>query len=158
MFFKRIFTRICERVSSFRGKGTCDLARGQRVQGYSHQPPEVNYLPCFKIDDLPCILHVFHVVCRVNNHSRNRVNSSLQVAGGWPTWFSTEREFFTDNLLVRIDFIIVMIGWTGLAPWEYDFPFPGSLTSTFLNECRIQNLPFHNNKVPLSGGVEGVFA
>ena len=34
-----------------------------------------------------------------------------------------KREFFIDNLLVR---------WTGLAPWEFEFPFPGSLTSTFL--------------------------
>jgi len=30
-----------------------------------------------------------------------------------------EREFFIDNLLVRIRFIIVMIWWTGLAPWEF---------------------------------------
>ena len=37
------------------------------------------------------------------------------------------REFFTDNLLVRVHFIIVMIRWTGLAPWEFEFPFPGSL-------------------------------
>ena len=37
-----------------------------------------------------------------------------------------------DNLLVRIHFIVVMIGWTGLAPWEFECPFPGSLTSTFL--------------------------
>ena len=36
------------------------------------------------------------------------------------------------NLLVRIHFIIVMIRWTGLAPWEFEFPFSGSLTSTFL--------------------------
>ena len=43
-----------------------------------------------------------------------------------------EREFFIDNLLVRIHFIIVMIRWTGLAPWELEFPFPGSLTFTFL--------------------------
>jgi len=28
--------------------------------------------------------------------------------------------------------IIVMIRWTGLAPWEFEFPFSGSLTSTFL--------------------------
>ena len=41
-----------------------------------------------------------------------------------------EREFFIDNLLVRIHFIIKMIRWTGLAPWEFEFPFPGSLTST----------------------------
>jgi len=25
-----------------------------------------------------------------------------------------------------------MIWWTGLAPWEFEFPFPGSLISTFL--------------------------
>ena len=45
---------------------------------------------------------------------------------------SAEREFFIGNLLVRIHFIIEMIRWTGLAPWEFEFPFPGSLTSTFL--------------------------
>jgi len=39
--------------------------------------------------------------------------------------------FFIDNLLVRNHFIIVMIRWTGLAPWEFELPFPGSLTSTF---------------------------
>jgi len=33
---------------------------------------------------------------------------------------------------VRIRFIIGMIRWTGLAPWDFAFPFPGSLTSTFL--------------------------
>jgi len=43
-----------------------------------------------------------------------------------------EREFFIDNLLARIHFIVVMIRWTGLAPWEFEFPFPGSLTSDFL--------------------------
>ena len=36
-----------------------------------------------------------------------------------------EREFFIGNLLVRIHFITVMIRWTGLAPWEFEFPFPG---------------------------------
>ena len=33
-------------------------------------------------------------------------------------------EFFIDNLLVRIHSIIVMIGWAGLAPWKFEFPFP----------------------------------
>ena len=42
-----------------------------------------------------------------------------------------ESEFFTLNLLVRIHFIIVMIRWTGLAPWEFEISFPGSITSTF---------------------------
>ena len=39
----------------------------------------------------------------------------------------TEREFVIDNLLVRVH----IMRWTGLAPWEFEFPFPGSLTSTF---------------------------
>ena len=34
-----------------------------------------------------------------------------------------ELEFFMDNLLVRIHFIIVMIRWTGLAPWEFSLPW-----------------------------------
>ena len=45
-----------------------------------------------------------------------------------------ERELFIDNLLVRIHFIIVMIRWTGLAPWEFEFLFPGSFTSTCLHK------------------------
>ena len=28
-------------------------------------------------------------------------------------------EFFIDNLLVRIHFIVEMLWWTGLAPWEH---------------------------------------
>ena len=55
----------------------------------------------------------------------------------------TEGDFFVNNLLVRIHSIIVMVRWTGLAPWELDFPFPGSLTSTFLwsaRECCITRL------------------
>jgi len=36
-----------------------------------------------------------------------------------------EREYFIDNLLVRIHFIIAMIRGTGIAPWEFEFPFPG---------------------------------
>ena len=54
-------------------------------------------------------------------------------AGGQQSKDGGEREFFIDNLLVRIHFIIEMIRWTGLAPWEIEFPFPGILTSTFLD-------------------------
>ena len=48
------------------------------------------------------------------------------------TGWTLERKSSIDNLLVRIHFIILMIWWTGLAPWEFAFPFSGSLTSTFL--------------------------
>ena len=40
------------------------------------------------------------------------------------------REFCIDNLLVRIH---RCCSWTGLAPWEFEFPFAGSLISTFLD-------------------------
>jgi len=43
-----------------------------------------------------------------------------------------DREFFIDNLPVQILYIIKMIEWTGLAPWDFEFPFPGSMISTFL--------------------------
>ena len=58
-----------------------------------------------------------------------------------------EREFFIDNLLVRVHLIIEMIWWNGLAPWEFESPFSGSLTSTFL--C---------SEVKLYRGVMGVLA
>ena len=38
-----------------------------------------------------------------------------------------ETQFFIDDLMVRIHFIFELIWWTGLAPWEFVFPFPGSL-------------------------------
>jgi len=47
------------------------------------------------------------------------------------------RDFFTDNLLVRVHFIVVKIRWNGLAPWEFEFPFPGSRTSTFPGEAEM---------------------
>ena len=43
-----------------------------------------------------------------------------------------EKEFFTDNLLVRVPLNIKMIRWTGLAPWEFEFSFPNGLIATFL--------------------------
>ena len=34
-----------------------------------------------------------------------------------------KKEFFIENLLVRIHLIIVIIRWTSYAPWEFEFPF-----------------------------------
>ena len=48
------------------------------------------------------------------------------------TVLTREREFFIANVLVRIHVIIVMIGCTGLAPWDSEFPFPCSLITAFL--------------------------
>ena len=56
--------------------------------------------------------------------------AARDVAGGRGVEVRLERQFFIDNPLVRVHFIIVMIRWTGLAPWEFEFPLPGSLTST----------------------------
>jgi len=66
--------------------------------------------------------------------------------------YREQREFFIDNLLVRIHFIIVMIRWTGLAPWEFEIPFSDSLTSTFLGQgtacpdIRVSNVTFASQK------------
>ena len=66
-----------------------------------------------------------------------------------------KREFFIDNLLVRIHFVNVMIRWTGLTPWEFEFPFPGSLTSTFLQVKEI-GAPRHKLVVQVTiGEVQG---
>ena len=43
-----------------------------------------------------------------------------------------KKKFFVDNQLVRIHFIIEMTCWTGVAPWDFEFPFSGSPISTFL--------------------------
>jgi len=44
------------------------------------------------------------------------LGDKLRTGGAYP---AVEREFYIDNLLVRIHFIIEMIWWTGLAPWEF---------------------------------------
>ena len=67
-----------------------------------------------------------------------------------------EREFFTDNLLVQIRFIIVMTRWTGFAPWEFESPFPGSLACTFLVLEVGPNRRFHISDV-LAGRGEFAF-
>ena len=42
-------------------------------------------------------------------------------------------------LLIRKYLIIEMIWWTGLAPWDFEFPFLCSIVSTFLvlGECPV---------------------
>ena len=61
-----------------------------------------------------------------------------------------DREYFLDNLLVRIHLIIVMIRWTGLAPWEgYGLGLPAAPASTSpyfaCLEFRVQDSRFKNN-------------
>ena len=49
-----------------------------------------------------------------------------------------ERDLFIDNLLVRIHFIIEMIWWTSLAPWEHPrLPHAGNvnLRTTTSQKC-----------------------
>ena len=61
------------------------------------------------------------------NHNCLHTRFSESASASDPPAQRRGREFFIDNLLVQIHFIIVMIGWTGLAPWNFEFPFPGSL-------------------------------
>ena len=63
------------------------------------------------------------------------LGSGARIPHGYPQTCgdcqTRERESFIDNLVVQNDFIIEMIRSTGLASWEFEFPFPGSLASTF---------------------------
>ena len=63
----------------------------------------------------------------------------MRVARSWTVWRSrgtcAERNFFIHNILVRIHNPLIRIHltrWTGLAPWEFELSFPGSLASTLL--------------------------
>ena len=65
-----------------------------------------------------------------------------------------ERGFLIDNLLARIHFIIEMIWWTDLAPWEFEFSFPDSLIATFLADGgsnRVTSLRTGSVVVPETG-------
>ena len=67
------------------------------------------------------------------------VDVSVRESYSSPMPRALEREFFIDNQLARIHFIIMMIRWSGIAPWEFEFPFLGSLTSTFLQQLQQSN-------------------
>jgi len=69
--------------------------------------------------------------------SQNRFCNTCEAASCKAIVQSIESEFFIDNLLVQNHFLNVVIRWTGLAPWEFKFPFPGSRASTFL--CKALN-------------------
>jgi len=58
-----------------------------------------------------------------------------------------EREFFIDNLLVRIHFIIVMIRWTGLAPWGFEL-----MPTSTCGSCTTAVLASGYGAQPLSSG------
>ena len=72
-----------------------------------------------------------------------------------------ERESFTDELLVRIHLIIVMIRWIGLAPWEFEFHSPDSLATRFWvcgfrvwgEDAGLVGRTFHGRKFRGSGSV-----
>ena len=74
-----------------------------------------------------------------------------------------KREFLMDNLLVRIHFSIVMMRWTGLAPWQFEFPFASRTTwmrcrSVSVTEDGGDRLQVLGFRVQVSGfgvGVEG---
>ena len=61
-------------------------------------------------------------------------NSARRCAQVRCVLYTPEKEILIDNSLVRIHFIVEMIWWTGLAPWKFELPFPGSLIYTFLVE------------------------
>ena len=77
-----------------------------------------------------------------------------ETTGYEPLGLARER-LIIDNLLAPIHLIIVMIRWTGLAPWQLEFPFQGSLISTChpilsrVNSVHIQGYLAHKKQRPL---------
>ena len=70
---------------------------------------------------------------------------------------ASQRQFFIDNLLVRINFIIVMIRWTGLAPWEFEFPFPsqGRINESLRAAYGLPRLCLHAARVAFAHPITG---
>jgi hypothetical protein len=65
-------------------------------------------------------------------------------------------EFLISSLLARIHLIIVMIRWTGRASRDFEFSFPCSLASTFLERARNEgSLKHHLYKEPQAELVTG---
>ena len=54
----------------------------------------------------------------------------IQFLWGWARAHVQQRRCRRDLVVPTTE--SVLIRWTGLAPWDFEFPFPGSLTSTFL--------------------------
>jgi len=81
----------------------------------------VNRFRCI-VSGVSCFTHLNET------HTRNRQGCAFaRDTRKTRTSTSRAREFFIDNLLVRIHFIIEMIWRTGLAPWEFEFPFPAGM-------------------------------
>jgi len=57
--------------------------------------------------------------------------------------------------MVRIHFIIDMICWTGLVPREFEFPSPGSLTSSFHG---LREHPVEQRRLPPAQRLQGYLA
>ena len=97
-----------------------------RAHGLNSQPPTTRRL------------NTYDTVSAVWDEEQLRLAKTVDVVAlaspsAVKTW--TERsEFLIDNLLVRIHFTIPIIRWPGLAPWEFESPFPGSFTSTLRQE------------------------
>ena len=80
---------------------------------------------------------LYTVVCLLIVEREGRVEPLLSLSlslARSPLSFSPltlSRRFEESSFLTTHRLIIVMIVWTGLAPWDFEFPFSGSLTSTF---------------------------
>ena len=71
---------------------------------------------------------------------------------------ASETDFFVDNLLVRIHYVVVTIRRTGLAPWELNFLFQVALhlpSYTWQVQPYVEKHSFESPLFYLSGGLCG---
>ena len=50
-------------------------------------------------------------------------------------WPQRERVLYRKLTGPNLLFTVEMIWWASVAPWEFEFPFPDSLVSIFLDSC-----------------------
>ena len=97
-----------------------------------HMHPYPTHMHPCPIRMRPCPTHILKANTAPSRDSTSKCPPPAETADarGIPL---PERESFIENMLIRIHCIILMMRWTGLALCEFEFPFPGSLTSTFLH-------------------------
>ena len=106
---------------------------------------------CISIADSKCVLYAHipsaRVFCTPIADSRCVVHTHRQPASVSCTQTAVPKRNPRNQVhpfhqsAIRIHFVIVMTWWMGLAPWEFEFPFPGSLISVYLPTSGTPILP-----------------
>ena len=73
----------------------------------------------FLINEVPLYIYIYTYIYIYICNELARISGEGLDQQTCPAAPDRQKELVIDNLLVRIHFVIVMIEWTGLAPWEF---------------------------------------